>query len=243
MMSIPLAPGLSVYHHAMFNPGAHGRFLHAHERRTRATQHLTTLVLLAWLLACFATPAAGTVINHCISATGTPVFTDQPCSNLDALPAPDGHPAQSNAAHRGPRLCAHDDAMLRKHVAAAFVNDDVNALAGLILWHDYRERSAVRVLHQLSALLRQPFLGFANAPAQGPPDPTSGLPSRADMTPEQGTSAAASIDTLRVRLAGEPPSLAAFPVIRRAGCLWLEPPEIVPQGDVGSILSTTHAVR
>ncbi len=166
------------------------------------------------------------IINHCVSATGTPVFTDQPCATQDALPASGAGTATPAPTHRGPRFCAHDRPTLKKRVAAAFADDDVNALAALMLWHDYRERDAVHVLQRLSDLVQQPVLGFARAP--GPPDLADDVGFPTDIAPANDAGGTSGADVLRVELANGPPSLAIFPVTHRDECLWLEPPEIAP---------------
>lgn len=160
---------------------------------------LPALLLPCLLLACLpATPAAAqATIHHCVMSDGTPVFTDQPCPSMGATkastaptdPFAPGPPAP-------PRTCPKTMDALENRVAEAFRAHNANALAGLMLWHDYGERRAVHTLRDLADLMRGPFLGFAGNPA---------------------------LDTLSIKLGRPDQPETSFAIANRAGCLWLQP--------------------
>lgn len=166
----------------------------------RAMPMLRLALLLLLVLA--ALPArAQSPIYHCIAADGHPVFTDQPCANLQATPAP-----TSSAAAEAPSLhppavtCAADVDQLRGAVIDAFANADANRLAGLMLWGGYGEHAVVSDIGALAALMRRPLVGI-----DLPPD-GSGSELVVSTVPDEG-----STESGETRFAIEP----------RAGCLWL----------------------
>ncbi|MGN2242381.1 DUF4124 domain-containing protein [Frateuria sp. GZRR33] len=159
---------------------------------------------LLLLLAIAALPARGqSPIYHCIAADGHPVFTDQPCANLQATPAPTSSAAAEAPSLRPPAVtCAVDVDQLRGAVIDAFANADANRLAGLILWGGYGEHAVVADIRALAALMRRPLVGI-----DLPPD-GSGSELVVSTVPEDGSDQAD-----QTRFAIEP----------RAGCLWLRP--------------------
>lgn len=178
---------------------------------------------LAWLLlamapAAPAVPAPQTAIHHCVGADGTPVYTDQPCVNLDAVPVPAAPRAPGSAPPVPvPRFCPVDRATLKQRVAGAFRRRDPNALAGLMLW-DRRGGAAARyAVRDLASLVQEPFLGFADE-ASGPVPAMSGLP---PLVPPHATGALPG--TLVLELGNPARPTATFRVLERAGCLWLQP--------------------
>lgn len=174
---------------------------------------------------------AQTAIHHCVAANGTPVFTDQPCSSLDATiaatvtsggtaPAPDG-------------ICPATPAALKARVAAAFNAGDANALAGLMLWQGYGRSAAVAGMRRLHSLVREPLVGFGDA-ADTDDASTPTLPTWPPFADNADTSGNASdgndgnddADTLTLRLGGVDDGSgrqASFGIVPRAGCLWLQP--------------------
>jgi len=165
---------------------------------------MSTLRLAALLLlVLIAVPArAQTPIYHCIAADGHPVFTDQPCANLQATPAPPSSGTGAAPSLRPPATtCAADAEELRAAVVDAFANRDPNRLAGLILWAGYGEHAAVADIRSLAALMQRPLVGI-----ELPDDGGSQLVVHTAVDPGEGSG-----DT---RFAIEP----------HAGCLWLRRP-------------------
>jgi hypothetical protein len=162
------------------------------------------------LLVLAAPPAlAQTPINHCIGADGQPVFTDQPCANLHATPAPAAAGTTAAPSLRPPAVtCAADLEQLRQATIDAFANGDANRLAGLMLWSGYRERTAVADIEALAALMRRPLLAIETPPAasSGQPPASAGAPAQliARTLDNDGGSAE-----------------TRFTIERHAGCLWL----------------------
>jgi hypothetical protein len=187
---------------------------------------LVALLLLGIPLASSAGAATQTHIHHCVSASGTPVYTDQPCSSMDAVPAVrTDHPLATRRS-TGPRACPRDRAALAKRVAAAFRSGNVNALAGLMLWRGYAQRGAVRDVRQLGKLMHWPFLGIAQVarppPAASATPPMAGLP---PLVPPPPTSAPRTSrrHALTVQLDRPTAPDVSFTIMRLDGCLWLQP--------------------
>ena len=157
-----------------------------------------TLLLLLVLVAL--PPRAQSPIYHCIAADGHPVFTDQPCANLQATPAPASSAAETPSLRPPAVTCAADVEQLRGAVIDAFANADANRLAGLMLWGGLGEHAAVSDIRALAALMRRPLVGI-----DLPPD-GSGSELVVSTVPEDG-----SEESGETRFAIEP----------RAGCLWL----------------------
>jgi hypothetical protein len=126
------------------------------------------LVLLLLLLLLTALPArAQTPIFHCVATDGHPVFTDQPCSSLQATPAPASSATAAAPSLRPPATtCAADVEELRAAVVDAFANRDANRLAGLMLWGGYGQHAAVADIRALATLMQRPLVGI-DLPDQG----------------------------------------------------------------------------
>jgi hypothetical protein len=155
------------------------------------------------LLLLIALPArAQAPIFHCVAADGHPVFTDQPCSSLQATPAPASAATAAAPSLRPPATtCAADVEELRAAVVDAFAHRDANRLAGLMLWGGYGQHAAVADIRALAALMQRPLLGI-------------------DLPHEGGAE-------LVVRTAaddGEDSGETRFAIEPHAGCLWLRQP-------------------
>ncbi|HET8554443.1 MAG TPA: hypothetical protein VFL78_06415 [Rhodanobacteraceae bacterium] len=182
------------------------------------------LLLLCLPLACPARPAMQTVIHHCVGADGTPVFTDQPCASMDAVPATSDTNPFAPRQSAGPRTCPRDRKALQKRVADAFRTHDANALAGLMLWRGYSKFGAIHTVHDLAGLMQWPFLGFADA---SPASERSvlNIPGLPPLMPAPAQSATAALpsDVLTIHLGRPQQPNVTFAVTTRAGCLWLQP--------------------
>lgn len=165
------------------------------------------LLLLLPSLVALTTPAHAQTVNRCLDAHGNPVFSDQPCSALQATPV-QAAAASSNTLPSGAPMplarCAATTDALRQHVIDAFATRDPNQLAGLMLWNGYGHGAAVGDIRALASLVRQPLLQVQLA--GGDPASTS-------------STASSSADTLQVQTAGG--GSASFAITHEAGCLWL----------------------
>lgn len=181
------------------------------------TRRLVLLLLGLPLSAGHAALPAQTAIHHCMGADGTPVYTDQPCANLDATPVdPVSQTATQSTRLRMPHFCTADRDTLKSRVAEAFRRQDPNALAGLMLWHGYGRHGVTHTLRDLSHLIRRPFLGFAGTPETD--TAMTGLP---PLIPEDESREDPHALTLKLGGSGEPRRV--LDIIHRAGCLWLRP--------------------
>ena len=165
------------------------------------------LFLLLLPLAALALPAhAQAAVSHCVDSHGTPVFTDQPCSALQATPV-QSPTTPANALPPGAPVplarCAATPDALRQRVIDAFATRDPNQLAGLMLWHGYAHGAAAGDIRALAALVRRPLLQIR----VGADDPAS------------AGSTAIAADTLQVQTSDG--GNASFVIARAAGCLWL----------------------
>lgn len=181
---------------------------------------LLTLTLLTVSGIC----AAQTVIHHCTGSKGTPVFTDQPCASLGAVPAASTANPLAPHAPTGPTHCPMDIPALRKRVAAVFKAHDANALAGLMLWRGYGARGATDTVQHLAQLMQWPFLGFVRADKNHAPAPAASA-ARAWLPPLATAidTRTIALDSLTLKLGNPAQPRVSFRITRRDGCYWLEP--------------------
>jgi hypothetical protein len=181
--------------------------------------------LLWFILLIWAAPgAAQNPIERCIGANGSPVFTDQPCSALQAAPlAAAAQPSHdSQPVEPPPILCAVTLAELRQSVINAFANHDANRLAGLMLWSGYGHGAAVANIQELGALMQRRLLDLG--PARDSPPAGAGS-SAEPFTPASPPASPPVSDQLVLHTAGTDgsgsPHELRFDIVRHAGCLWL----------------------
>jgi hypothetical protein len=172
---------------------------------------VSPLLLLLLLLAASLCRAQD-VIHHCVAANGTPVYTDQPCPSMDARSA--------GAVHaRSHHDCPATRKALRTRVADAFDTHNANALAGLMLWHGFSGREAVRRIRWFRKLMRRPLLDVVDGDTPYPPVPA--YPATSSTSAEPVPEADMRIALGGAGTAGTAP--LGFAVADRAGCLWLRP--------------------
>lgn len=191
---------------------------------TRALPAFATRAMLASLLPVAAAQAMATAAPaprdppgpvRCTAADGTAVYADRPCDLLDARPAPAGPDTPAETADNGPvaRDCARRPDALLEPVREALGLADGNRLAALYDWSGRSSGGAAATLDRLEALATTPGLEVRLAhSAQGSSAP--------DLAAE---AADAPPDRLELApRAPEPaPAIAAFRLVRRAGCWWL----------------------
>ncbi|MBB6186519.1 DUF4124 domain-containing protein [Rhodanobacter sp. MP7CTX1] len=182
--------------------------------------------LLWFTLLIWAAPAvAQNPIQHCVGANGSPVFTDQPCTALQATSVdPAAKPSESSHPLEPPptTLCAATIDALRQSVIDAFANHDANRLAGLMLWNGYGHGAAVADIRSLSALMQRPLLDLSPSRDSPPAADSSSADPYAPTTPPASPPAS---DQLVLHTAGTDgsgsPHELRFGIVRHAGCLWL----------------------
>jgi hypothetical protein len=178
------------------------------------------IVCLVALAACatLAHAQAGTHVYRCVGAHGEPVFSGQPCGT----PAPPpGSPAALGGSGFGD-VCAGSPQALRQAIGKAFETNDINRLAGLILWRGMDQASARATLRALAAWLKQPLAGIAIAYAAGPPfADTDPWPAASAGAPAPGTSVASPPSGFEISTGGGDGSTRDFGVTEFGGCWWL----------------------
>lgn len=171
------------------------------------------MIPLLLLLALAPGAHAQDVIRHCVSPGGTPVFTDQPCAQVHAIPAaPDGTPAAPLPT------CPQTADALKSRVANAFLARDANALAGLMQWRGYGQGEGVADVRRLMQLVRQPLVSLQVV--------ADGIPGEASRAAGSPASSGAQPDVLVVRTAADataPGERRDFALVGDSGCLWLAP--------------------
>ncbi|KZC33951.1 MULTISPECIES: DUF4124 domain-containing protein [Rhodanobacter] len=176
------------------------------------------------LLAVTAPVAAQSPIHRCIGANGGAVFTDQPCTALQASPVnPDDPPVQAASLREPPPiLCAASPGELRQSVIDAFASRDANRLAGLMLWDGYGRGAVIADIRSLAELMKQPLLDV-DLPGGATPAPAASIDTppvtdTAPATPSPGEQLV--LHTAGNEGSGVPRELR-FDLVRQAGCLWL----------------------
>jgi hypothetical protein len=172
-------------------------------------------------------------IHRCISADGTPMFTDRVCSDVNARPVTPPPTASSSteppatALHAPPAvLCAANLSELKQAVVDAFAAHDPNRLAGLMLWGGYGDGAVVADIRGLGQLMQRPLLAIDTA-AAGRPASSSSESSDPDAStpPVAGNVSAAAPDELVVHTGSDDGNgqehETHFALTHRSGCLWL----------------------
>jgi hypothetical protein len=181
--------------------------------------HRLAVLLCLILLACAAPAAAQSPIHRCIGTNGNAVFTDQPCTALQATAVNPGVPSTQAAPPTAPplTLCAASPGELRQSVIDAFASRDANRLAGLVLWDGYGRGAVIAYIRSLAELMKQPLLDVEMSEGTIPATAASAgnAPDAAPAPDEQLVLHTAASD------GGGAPRELRFDIVRQAGCLWL----------------------
>lgn len=164
--------------------------------------------------------AAQPVLNRCIAADGTPVFTDRACDVLDARPVvgANGDGAEEASDEGAPAAgplpdCARRPEALREAVEAALAAADGNRLAAYYDWRGRSSGAARVVMPRLEAIARSRPMGVRLFhSAERSEDPI--LAAEAAIAPP---------DRLAIDHAPQGFGLAQveeFRLVRAAGCWW-----------------------
>jgi hypothetical protein len=176
--------------------------------------------LVVLLVALVALPAdAQTRMFRCVDATGTPVFADRPCHQLDAhtfpradTPEPEAEDAPEpgeDPALRAARCPAPDAASMLAWVEDSFARRDLNGFAALYHWVGATRGYALVVMERMERLLRQPLLEVAFDPEMAEATWSADESALPDLRIDT------AIDDFDVRRS------TWFRITRHAGCLWL----------------------
>lgn len=188
------------------------------------------LALLVW-----STPAAAQGIRRCVDAQGMSVFTDRPCSEMNAVPmqappAGEGNLASGLRGGFSQRGCARSPEDLLDRVRSAVEARDVNRLAGHYHWSGTGSGSGRRLMDALERIAGRPLLSAEllypeppDAPAP-PEDPYAIAPAPPDRyQPAAAPSPPREMRVLQMR--GDDASQVSrtvFHLRRNAGCWWIE---------------------
>lgn len=119
-----------------------------------ATRLLSTLLLLAG--AC-AAPAAFAQVQRCETADGRTVYTDKPCSAIDAVErVPRDAGGEQPAAH--PPACARTLQALTMGLTLAIDARDANQLASFYHWPGIGTRAGYGIMDRLEAIAQRPLV-------------------------------------------------------------------------------------
>jgi len=191
-------------------------------------------------LACALAPPAGHAqagINRCVNAAGENIYSDQTCSDLQAVERPES--GGSNLVSSGHRVvvartCARKPDELLSDVRNALAAQDVNRLAGSYLWTGMGSREAYLLMDRLSVFSARPLVDAQLESSAPEPDPyadqaTPDFNSPGEESSEQSTAPAQSMgpppDVIRVeqtRSAKDAETATSYlRIVPAAGCLWV----------------------
>lgn len=188
------------------------------------------LALQAW-----SAPAAAQGIRRCVDAQGMSIFTDRPCSEMNAVPAqaPPAGVGNLGSGFRGgfsQRGCARRPDDLLERVRAALESGDVNQLASHYHWTGTGSGSGKRLMDTLERIVAQPLVSaelvYPEPPPEAPAlpqDPYATGPIEAPPADPTPAAAPTHIRVLQMRTdqAGQATS-TLFQLRRNAGCWWIE---------------------
>jgi hypothetical protein len=190
-------------------------------------------------LACAFTPAvvhAQGGINRCVNAAGENIYTDQACSDLQAIdrPAPGNGNNLVSSGHRVvvARTCARKPDELLSDVRNALAAQDVNRLAGSYLWTGMGSREAYSLMDRLSVFSARPLVDAQLASSAPEPDPYASQAPPAFISPGEETAEQATPqavepapDMIRIeqtRSANDAETATSYlRIVPAAGCLWV----------------------
>jgi len=176
--------------------------------------------VLVALIVVAALPGTGRVahaqdVHRCIAADGRSIYTDQDCTDIDAIERKP--PPMPSGVQIHVRDCARSPDDLLFGVRSALDAQDVNKLAAFYHWTGVGSAESVRLMNQLDALSQRPLVDVALEGFDAPPDawdspervgaPRS-APNRLHIEQMRSNNNAGSIST-------------TFYLQRNLGCWWI----------------------
>ena len=188
---------------------------------------LMLLCLLAW-----ASPASAQGIRRCVDARGMSIFTDRPCSEMNAVPmqappATEGNLAEGFRGGFSQRGCARRPEDLLERVRGALEARDVNRLASHYHWTGTGTGSGTRLMDALERIAGQPLISAELVYPEAPPDypgaaagdpSQTGSPERTWNAPTANDSAPAVATSPHPKTRRPNPPPASPPPPRPASC-------------------------
>ena len=197
-------------------------------RRAAALLYLTALALAAAMLPAARAQAAPRLhaqpVYRCVGPDGSIMFSGTPCS-MDSL-ARQALPVVAGGDGPALHLCPLDVQELRARVGAAFLAQDVNRLAGLMLWQGYDDRAARARMRSLAAAMQGGLAGIAIDDAAPPPAVAQASGFFAGRVPASVPVRSADTDAaqpVQLRVLLEDGAAISMGIIRDHGCWWLQP--------------------
>jgi hypothetical protein len=196
------------------------------------------LLLLCCLLA-WSAPAAAQGIRRCVDAQGNSIFTDRPCSEMNAVPmeAPPAAAGNLGGDVRGgfsQRGCARRPEELLERVRAALEAHDVNRLASQYHWTGTGSGSGHRLMDELEAIAARALVSveliYADPPSGpapeapftlAPGEPMPEFPPPTDPPPANTPPRHLRVLQMRSDQAEQATS-TIFQLRRNAGCWWIQ---------------------
>lgn len=191
----------------------------------RASTTLPRVALLAIVLAGGAvTP--GTVhaeIHRCRAPGGGMVYTDRPCEEVGAAPAPGASAASVNAPRRAPPRtgCARNIGELVLRISNAISRQDTNQLAEVYHWTGMSGSHSRVLLHRLDGVAHRPLAGIFQVmpPVAQPADGAIMDAGYYAREPIRQRPVALRIEQSSAD--GITPSHTVFGLYRHFGCWWI----------------------
>ena len=197
-------------------------------RRAAALLYLIALALAAAMLPAPRVQAAPQLraqpVYRCVGPDGSIMFSGTPCS-MDSL-ARQALPVVAGGDGPALHLCPLDVQELRARVGAAFLAQDVNRLAGLMLWQGYDDRAARARMRSLAAAMQGGLAGIEIDDAAPPPAVAQASGFFAAQVPASVPVRSADTDAaqpVQLRVLLEDGATISMGIIRDHGCWWLQP--------------------
>lgn len=173
------------------------------------------------LLLCLLAPAIGQAadgLNRCVGNDGIAIYTDRPCSGVQAAPEnspPAGDPGGAHFA----RNCARTREDLLEDLRGALEAGDVNRLASFYHWPGQSSSSAEHLMDRLEELSKRPLVSVDWVP----PDPSTesfAAIAASDLPPPPPPPMLIRIEQFSSRDSIETVS-TVFQLHANAGCWWV----------------------
>lgn len=125
-----------------------------------------------WLLLfCLLAPAIGQAadgLNRCVGNDGIVIYTDRPCSGVQAIPENSPLAGDTGGTHFA-RNCARTREDLLEGLRGALEAGDVNRLASFYHWPGQSSSSAEQLMDRLDTVSKRPLVSIAWVPTDPPP--------------------------------------------------------------------------